>query len=141
MDVGRIYFKILIVVVTLYKTNGYSNIPGEETCETLQSEINLLKEEFDELGRLHRSCSGEIAVNKCEGSCNSQVQPSVITATGFLKDCYCCRESYLKERIITLTHCYNPDGIRLTEGDMETMDVKLREPIECKCSKCGDFSR
>lgn len=43
MDVGRIYFKILIVVVTLYKTNGYSNIPGEETCETLQSEINLLK--------------------------------------------------------------------------------------------------
>lgn len=42
-------------------------------------------EEFDELGRLQRSCSGEIAVSKCEGSCNSQVQPSVITPTGFLK--------------------------------------------------------
>lgn len=44
-----------------------------------------MKEEFDELGRLQRTCNGEIAVNKCEGACNSQVQPSVITPTGFLK--------------------------------------------------------
>lgn len=42
-------------------------------------------EEYDELGRLQRTCNGEIAVNKCEGMCNSQVQPSVITPTGFLK--------------------------------------------------------
>lgn len=42
-------------------------------------------EEYDELGRLQRSCNGEVAVNKCEGSCKSQVQPSVITPTGFLK--------------------------------------------------------
>lgn len=42
-------------------------------------------EEFDELGRLTRTCSGDISVNKCEGACNSQVQPSVITPNGFLK--------------------------------------------------------
>lgn len=42
-------------------------------------------EEFDELGRLTRTCSGDILVNKCEGACNSQVQPSVITPNGFLK--------------------------------------------------------
>lgn len=42
-------------------------------------------EEFDELGRLQRTCNGDIAVNKCEGACNSQVQPSVITPSGFLK--------------------------------------------------------
>lgn len=42
-------------------------------------------EEYDELGRLQRTCNGEVAVNKCEGSCKSQVQPSVITPTGFLK--------------------------------------------------------
>lgn len=37
------------------------------------------------MGSLVRSCSGEVVVNKCEGICNSQVQPSVLTATGFLK--------------------------------------------------------
>lgn len=80
---------------------------GEENCETLPSDINIIKgqlnkigviisvsfqlylnnisEEYDELGRLQRTCHGEIAVNKCEGTCNSQVQPSVITPTGFLK--------------------------------------------------------
>ncbi|VEN52930.1 unnamed protein product, partial [Callosobruchus maculatus] len=114
---------------------------SEESCETLPSEIHITKEEYDELGRLVRTCNGEIAVNKCEGSCKSQVQPSVITPTGFLKECYCCRESFLRERIITLTHCYDPDGMRLTNEGNNAMDVKLREPSECKCYKCGDFSR
>ncbi|XP_018569361.1 partner of bursicon [Anoplophora glabripennis] len=114
---------------------------SDETCETLPSEIHLTKEEYDELGRLQRTCNGEVAVNKCEGSCKSQVQPSVITPTGFLKECYCCRESFLRERIITLSHCYDPDGVRLTNEGTNSMDVKLREPSDCKCYKCGDFSR
>ena len=42
-------------------------------------------EEFDDLGRLQRTCSSDVSVNKCEGACTSQVQPSVITPTGFLK--------------------------------------------------------
>lgn len=58
---------------------------GEESCETLTSDIHLIKEEYDELGRLQRTCSADVTVNKCEGLCNSQVQPSVITPTGFLK--------------------------------------------------------
>lgn len=101
----------------------------------------FFSEEYDELGRLQRTCNGEVAVNKCEGACNSQVQPSVITPTGFLKECYCCRESFLRERIVTLTHCYDPDGMRLTSEDMNSMEIKLREPTDCKCFKCGDFSR
>ncbi|KAJ8944504.1 hypothetical protein NQ318_011762 [Aromia moschata] len=104
----------------------------EDLCETLPSEIHLTKEEYDELGRLQRTCNGEVAVNKCEGSCKSQVQPS---------ECYCCRESFLRERIITLSHCYDPDGVRLTNEGSNSMDVKLREPTDCKCYKCGDFSR
>lgn len=39
------------------------------------------------MGSLLRTCSGEVNVNKCEGMCNSQVQPSVVSATGFLKVC------------------------------------------------------
>lgn len=98
-------------------------------------------EEYDELGRLQRTCNGEVQVNKCEGLCNSQVQPSVITPTGFLKECYCCRESFLHERVVTLTHCYDPDGTRLTTPEMATMDIRLKEPADCRCFKCGDFSR
>lgn len=101
----------------------------------------LFSEEYDELGRLQRTCNGDMAVNKCEGMCNSQVQPSVITPTGFLKECYCCRESFLRERTIMLTHCYDPDGARLTQDNVATMEIKLKEPAECKCFKCGDFSR
>lgn len=58
---------------------------GDENCETIKSEIHLIKEEFDELGRMQRTCNADVIVNKCEGLCNSQVQPSVITPTGFLK--------------------------------------------------------
>ncbi|XP_060801436.1 partner of bursicon [Amyelois transitella] len=93
------------------------------------------------MGRLVRSCSGEVNVNKCEGMCTSQVQPSVVTATGFLKECFCCRENYLRERLVTLTHCYDPDGLRFDDEDNAVMEVKLREPDNCKCHKCGEFSR
>lgn len=57
------------------------------------------------------------------------------------QECYCCRESFLRERLVTLTHCYDPDGGRLTGAEVATMDIRLREPAECRCFKCGDFSR
>lgn len=37
------------------------------------------------MGRLLRSCSGEVSVNKCEGMCSSQVRPSISAPTGFSK--------------------------------------------------------
>ena len=46
---------------------------------------DLILDEKDETGGLIRTCSSDILVTKCEGSCNSQVQPSVKTSTGFLK--------------------------------------------------------
>ncbi|XP_063978644.1 partner of bursicon isoform X1 [Diachasmimorpha longicaudata] len=113
----------------------------DDTCETLMSEIHITKEEFDEGGILLRTCSDDLSVTKCEGFCNSQVQPSIMTTTGFFKDCYCCRESYLKERSIVLHHCYSPDGIKLMTAETATMEIKLREPADCQCFKCGDFSR
>ncbi|KAK9500536.1 hypothetical protein O3M35_001784 [Rhynocoris fuscipes] len=134
------YIQVLGIVTFFYVfTTVISD--SDEACETMPSEIHLVKEEFDELGRLQRTCSGDIAVNKCEGACSSQVQPSVITPTGFLKECYCCRESFLRERTIVLTHCYDPDGMRLTHNNMATMETKLKEPSDCKCFKCGDYTR
>ncbi|XP_051166315.1 uncharacterized protein LOC127284733 [Leptopilina boulardi] len=127
-----------ILTITLFCKNGAnSQLESEENCETLQSEIHIAKDEKDETGGLIRTCSTDILVTKCEGSCNSQVQPSVKTSTGFLKECFCCRESYLKERLILLDHCYDVDGVRLEGEILGTMEIKLREPAECKCTKCG----
>ncbi|XP_061390673.1 partner of bursicon-like [Musca vetustissima] len=136
-----LFIYVLLLAENLSNALRYSQGTGDENCETIKSEIHLIKEEFDELGRMQRTCNADVIVNKCEGLCNSQVQPSVITPTGFLKECYCCRESFLKEKIITLSHCYDPDGTRLNSPEMATMDIRLREPTDCKCFKCGDFTR
>lgn len=56
-----------------------------DSCETLPSTIQVTKEEYDDLGNVVRSCEGTIGVTKCEGTCTSQIQPSVVTPTGFLK--------------------------------------------------------
>lgn len=132
--------KELIFILFVGTAVSQMSSRGDENCETLPSEIHLVKEEYDELGRLQRTCNAEVVVNKCEGLCNSQVQPSVITQSGFLKECYCCRETFLRERTITLSHCYDPDGVRLG-GESATMETRMKEPAECKCFKCGDFSR
>lgn len=75
----------LLLIVCIGLSFEQNQQKGDENCETMPSEIHLIKEEYDELGRLQRTCNGEVFVNKCEGLCNSQVQPSVITPTGFLK--------------------------------------------------------
>ncbi|XP_026496207.2 partner of bursicon [Vanessa tameamea] len=123
---------LFVIAITCY---------ADENCETIPTEIHVTKEEYDEMGSLVRSCSGEVIVNKCEGICNSQVQPSVVAATGFLKECYCCKENYLRERLVTLTHCYDSDGMRFEDEENAIMEIRLREPAECKCYKCGDYSR
>ncbi|XP_076647059.1 cuticle-tanning hormone bursicon [Halictus rubicundus] len=128
---------ILLSTVFVFTSCAISQMIDDESCETLQSEVHITKDEYDEVGRLKRTCSGDIPVTKCEGFCNSQVQPSVASTTGFSKECYCCRESYLKERLITLHHCYDADGIKLLNEEDRIMEIKIREPADCKCTKCG----
>lgn len=74
-----------LLIIAIYVTISDSEIVDDESCETLQSEVHITKDEYDEIGRLRRTCSGDILVTKCEGFCNSQVQPSVVTTTGFSK--------------------------------------------------------
>nr|ABX55996.1 bursicon beta [Carcinus maenas] len=126
---------VVVVVPDATQARSY----GVE-CETLPSTIHISKEEYDDTGRLVRVCEEDVAVNKCEGACVSKVQPSVNTPSGFLKDCRCCREVHLRARDITLTHCYDGDGARLS-GAKATQHVKLREPADCQCFKCGDSTR
>lgn len=76
-----------LLILVIYATINDAEITeiDDESCETLQSEVRITKDEYDEIGRLRRTCSGDVSVTKCEGFCNSQVQPSVITTTGFSK--------------------------------------------------------
>jgi lysine-specific histone demethylase 1 len=74
-----------LLLFVFYIVSCNAEVLDDENCETLQSEVHITKDEYDEIGRLRRVCSGDISVTKCEGFCNSQVQPSVVTTTGFLK--------------------------------------------------------
>ncbi|XP_076047532.1 bursicon subunit partner of burs [Oratosquilla oratoria] len=123
-----------MVVVLGVQARSY----GSE-CETLASTIHVTKEHFDEVGRMIR-CEDDLAVNKCEGACSSRVQPSVNTASGFLKDCKCCRETHLRTREFQLTQCRDVDG-NLIPGEKGQLVVQVQEPAGCKCSKCGDTTR
>lgn len=54
-------------------------------CHALPSEIHVTKEEADESGNVVRVCEGTIRVAKCEGTCLSELRPSVHSPTGFAK--------------------------------------------------------
>ncbi|KAK2705923.1 partner of bursicon-like [Artemia franciscana] len=126
-------------VASLLLTLSISNVVTRgDSCETLPSSVHITKEEYTESGSLARTCEGEVAVTKCEGTCNSQVQPSVNHPTGFLKECLCCREGFLRERRVSLLKCYDSDGNQI-KGERGVMEVKLREPSDCKCQRCGEL--
>ena len=54
----------------------------------------------------------------------------------FAQECHCCRESSYRQRQITLTNCFNSDGVRLS-GEKGSMVVAVNEPVDCKCHECG----
>ena len=54
-------------------------------CHLLPTEIHVTKEELDESGNTIRTCEGDIQVHKCEGSCSSELRPSITSPSGFAK--------------------------------------------------------
>ncbi|KOB79209.1 Bursicon beta subunit [Operophtera brumata] len=76
--------KLFVYALAVIFVFAYNSV-AEEECETLSTEIHVIKEEYDDIGRLMRSCSGEVSVNKCDGMCTSQVRPSIGAPTGFIK--------------------------------------------------------
>lgn len=67
-----------------------SLMPGmaKGRCNTLTSNVHVTKEEKGTNGLVYRICEGDITVSKCEGTCNSQLKPSVASPTGFKKVIY-----------------------------------------------------
>ena len=113
-------------------------IHSKGNCHTLPSEIHVTKDETDESGNVIRTCEGTIVVTKCEGTCRSELRPSVSSPTGLLKECYCCRESSMQFKLFSLTECFSPDGVRITHPDSKAvMEIKMKEPSGCSCHTCG----
>lgn len=81
---------VLLICVTCLLPNLTNaavnhNITGQP-CEAQITLIRITKEEYDPVNQaLMRVCEGEIRVNKCEGKCQSSLQPSFNSPTGFLK--------------------------------------------------------
>jgi len=51
---------LLVLVVYVTISNAEITEIDDESCETLQSEVRITKDEYDEIGRLRRTCSGEM---------------------------------------------------------------------------------
>ncbi|XP_053213646.1 partner of bursicon-like [Panonychus citri] len=128
----------LIIVNNLSFSHNLEPIDiNHENCAILPGSIHVIKEELDVAGNLIRSCEGDFLINKCEGTCVSSLQPSVVHPSGFLKKCNCCRESRMKSRSIQLTNCFDPDGKKLT-NEKGSMKIDMEEPESCHCLKCSN---
>ena len=54
-------------------------------CKTIETTMQVSKEDKSSTGDLLRVCEGIIVVNKCEGACLSNLRPSINTITGLFK--------------------------------------------------------
>ncbi|OQR73959.1 partner of bursicon-like [Tropilaelaps mercedesae] len=107
----------------------------EQTCHSIQTKIHINREENDDFGNPLRSCEGSAEVTKCEGTCNSHVQPSLSAPHGFHKECNCCRETHMERRGVVLDQCYDVNGERIL-GPLGAMELELKVPSGCTCVSC-----
>ncbi|XP_065300944.1 partner of bursicon isoform X1 [Dermacentor albipictus] len=118
---------------------------GVASCRLQETSIRITRDHSDDQGSPVRTCEGTVLVSRCEGTCVSQVQPSISLPHGFLKassphlgtsECNCCRETYMNRREIQLQDCFDPNGQKLYGAD-GSMTIFLEEPQDCSCHKCG----
>ncbi|KAL1482354.1 hypothetical protein MTO96_014781 [Rhipicephalus appendiculatus] len=118
---------------------------GVASCRLQETSIRITRDHSDDQGSPVRTCEGTVLVSRCEGTCVSQVQPSITLPHGFLKassphfgtsECNCCRETYMNRREIQLQDCFDPNGQKLYGAD-GSMTIFLEEPQDCSCHKCG----
>ncbi|KAH9371746.1 hypothetical protein HPB48_021037 [Haemaphysalis longicornis] len=55
------------------------------TCRLQATSIRITRDHSDDQGSPVRTCEGTVLVSRCEGTCVSQVQPSITLPHGFLK--------------------------------------------------------
>ncbi|XP_077977928.1 partner of bursicon-like [Glandiceps talaboti] len=105
-----------------------------DSCYPDVTELVINQEILDEDTGFKKFCSGTASLQKCEGSCVSQVSPSVVSPTGFLKRCKCCRESTRRPKLVTLRTCRDMDR-NILVGHSHV--IELNEPADCACTECA----
>ncbi|KAH9516109.1 hypothetical protein DERF_006871 [Dermatophagoides farinae] len=104
-------------------------------CRTMETLVEMSKDELGTNGELIRRCHGQALVSKCEGACISNLRPSIQTPTGLLKECNCCRETSMHSKRIVLDNCFDLDDNALED---EKMIITVNEPRNCACFKCAN---
>ena len=66
-------------------SSSSSSIIWLKKCRTMETMIEMSKDEIGSNGELIRRCHGQALVSKCEGACVSNLRPSIQTPTGLLK--------------------------------------------------------
>ncbi len=87
LKVKKSYYKIGIWLTNANKLGKYKYGKNLHTyyVSCWLSFMCVNAEIYQPGGQLERTCEGEVAVSKCEGSCISRVRPSAISHTGFYK--------------------------------------------------------
>ncbi|KAK3592998.1 hypothetical protein CHS0354_023228 [Potamilus streckersoni] len=135
--------KIYIVAVTSTILFGVCfcllpDLPGikdASTCKTETMEMEITSEEVitEQTGNTyHVTCSEKIQTTKCEGTCESNVTPSVSHFDGLKRVCSCCREGDTMVRDVHLSKCYHGDS----EIPGITITRTVTQPISCQCQDC-----
>ncbi|CAL1528787.1 unnamed protein product [Lymnaea stagnalis] len=126
---------IWTVVVSLGLLPMVALATESDDCNLLQSTVPITR--FATLSHRGNSvgvmCTGDVVLNKCEGTCVSSVSPSVTTYPGYRKDCRCCKETATETKSITLRECYR--GSQVVPDLHYTFDV--REISGCSCLNCN----
>nr|XP_027197061.1 partner of bursicon-like isoform X2 [Dermatophagoides pteronyssinus] len=119
-------------------SSSSSSIIWLKKCRTMETMIEMSKDEIGSNGELIRRCHGQALVSKCEGACVSNLRPSIQTPTGLLKvlsskECNCCRETSMQTKRIILDNCFDQDGNELIG---EKLIITVNEPRHCACFQC-----
>ncbi|XP_077863738.1 partner of bursicon-like [Saccoglossus kowalevskii] len=109
-----------------------SRAQQEDNCFPGTTDLVIHHEVVDQETGFTKYCSGMAVLKKCEGSCISQVTPSV--RYGFSKECKCCRERTRTLRTVVLDACFDVDNNPLPGV---THQMVLQEPSDCACQVCA----
>ncbi|XP_033640069.1 partner of bursicon-like [Asterias rubens] len=79
-------------------------------------------------------CYGTVTASACEGECMSSSLSTLHSATGFIKNCTCCRETQMTSHTVVLSPCFDVDSGDLMAG-AEFVE-EFQQPSGCDCQTC-----
>ncbi|KAH9525359.1 hypothetical protein Btru_001152 [Bulinus truncatus] len=122
------------VVVSLSLFPALAATSPNDDCQFLQStvqitrKVTVIKHGYP----VNIYCTGDVLLNKCEGSCESSVSPSVTTHPGFKKNCRCCKETSTTTKEISLPECRS-NGRLIPDYQYK---ILVKEITGCQCQAC-----